>query len=98
MKSALHTNEQIGKAKAKAIKPFSQMSVKFFMAILALIVVVGGFKAMTSVVALATNFATTVRRFMSSSHAHIHIQRTQPTRASVAAAAAAVSRIFGWQR
>lgn len=82
MKSALHTNEQIGKAKAKAIKPFSQMSVKFFMAILALIVVVGGFKAMTSVVALATNFATTVRRFMSSSHAHTH---TQPTRASVAA-------------
>lgn len=48
------------------------MSVKFFMAILALIVVVGGFKAMTSVVALATNFATTVRRFMSSSHAHTH--------------------------
>lgn len=96
MKSALHTNEQIGKAKAKAIKPFSQMSVKFFMAILALIVVVGGFKAMTSVVALATNFATTVRRFMSSSHAHT--QRTQPTRASVAAAVAAVSRIFGWQR
>lgn len=97
MKSALHTNEQIGKVKAKAIKPFSKMSVKFFMAILALIVgVVGGFKAMTSVVALATNFATTVRRFMSASHAHT--QRTQPTRASVAAAAAAVSRIFGWQR
>lgn len=71
------------------------MSVKFFMAILALIVVVGGFKAMTSVVALATNFATTVRRFMSSSHAHTH--SAQPTRASVAAAAA-VSRIFGWQR
>lgn len=46
------------------------MSVKFFMAILALIVVVGGFKAMTSAVALATNSATTVRRFMSSSHAH----------------------------
>lgn len=70
MKSALYTNEQIGKAKAKAIKPFSQMSVKFFMAILALIVVVGGFKAMTSVVALATNFATTVRHFMTTSHAH----------------------------
>lgn len=96
MKSALHTNEQIGKAKAKAIKPFSQMSVKFFMAILALIVVVGGFKAMTSVVALATNFATTVRRFMSASHAHTHTAHKSISSSS--STAAAVCRIFGWQR
>lgn len=41
MKSAPYTNEQIGKAEAAgeaageaaAIKPFSQMSVKFFMAL-----------------------------------------------------------------
>lgn len=70
------------------------MSVKFFMAILALIVVVGGFKAMTSVVALATNFATTVRRFMSSSHAHTHTAHKSISSST----AAAVSRIFGWQR